>query len=255
MKSTITAIVIAKNEEPRIALCLEALDWVDELVVVDNNSEDKTGEIAKKYKAKIIQSDEKNFSHLRELGASRSTSEWVLYIDADEKVNNELKKEIISTMESYLPGTPAGYFIKRDNYYLGNHRWPVGDKMQRLFLRTSLVGWHGEVHETADVNGDVGTLLHPLIHRTHRTLEEMVAKTNEWSEIEAKLRFDSGHPKIVWWRLIRVMFTGFYDSFIHQAGWRAGTAGWIESIFQAFSMFITYAKLWELQEKRVEGRG
>jgi hypothetical protein len=78
----------------------------------------------------------------------------------------------------------------------------------------------------------------------------MVTKTNEWSLEEAKLRFDAGHPPVVGWRLIRVMITGFWRSFISQGGWKAGTVGWIESIYQGFSMFITYAKLWELQQKK-----
>ena len=83
-------------------------------------------------------------------------------------------------------------------------------------------------------------------------LEEMLDKTNDWSDIEAQLRLDTHHPPVVWWRLLRVMFTGFTRSYIDQRGWRAGTVGWIESIYQAFSMFITYARLWEMQNKTSE---
>ncbi|MCX6791872.1 MAG: hypothetical protein NT149_02440, partial [Candidatus Gottesmanbacteria bacterium] len=73
---------------------------------------------------------------------------------------------------------------------------------------------------------------------------------NEWSRLEANLRLDAHHPPVVWWRLLRVMTTGFSSSFFAQGGWRAGTMGWIESIYQGFSMFITYAKLWEVQQKQ-----
>jgi hypothetical protein len=97
--------------------------------------------------------------------------------------------------------------------------------------------------------GLVGNLAGELKHDTHRSLEEMVAKTNEWSEIEAELRKSAHHPLISWWRLLRVTVTGFWNSFILQGGWRAGTVGWIESMYQGFSLFITYAKLWEMQEK------
>jgi len=77
----------------------------------------------------------------------------------------------------------------------------------------------------------------------------MVDKTLGWSKTEAELRFDSNHPKITWWRFPRVMISAFVNSYIIQGGWRVGTAGLVESIYQAFSIFITYARLWEKQLK------
>jgi glycosyltransferase involved in cell wall biosynthesis len=246
MKPTLTAIVITKNEEERINRCLVSLSWANEIIVVDNGSTDKTIDIARNKGTKIIETKEKDFSEIRELGLREATSEWVIYVDADEEVSGELQKEIQRVIG--LP-EPSIYFIKRDTYYLGYH-WPYQDKVERLFLRISLRGWHGTLHETPLYVGTIGILTNPLIHRTHRTLEEMVVKTNEWSALEAQLRYDAHHPQVVWWRLIRVMITGFSRSFFAQEGWKAGTVGWIESIYQAFSMFITYAKLWEMQQKK-----
>lgn len=127
--------------------------------------------------------------------------------------------------------------------------WPKIEMLERLFRTSQLKGWHGKLHETPDVNGVVGELHAPLFHYTHRDLSSMVEKTNTWSEVEAKLRLDANHPKMTWWRFPRVMLSAFYDSYIKQKGYKAGTAGLIESIYQGFSMFITYAKLWELQTK------
>jgi len=76
----------------------------------------------------------------------------------------------------------------------------------------------------------------------------MLEKTISWSEVEAQLRYDSSHPKMTWWRFPRVMFRAFADSYIRQKGWKAGTAGVVESMYQSFSMFITYARLWEMQQ-------
>lgn len=121
--------------------------------------------------------------------------------------------------------------------------------MHRFFKKEALAGWHGQLHETARVKGKVETITEPLVHMTHRTIEEMVVKTNEWSETEARLRLDARHPPVVPWRLMRVWLTGFWDTYSH-GGWKAGTVGMIESIYQGFSMFITYAKLWELQQKK-----
>ena len=246
MKTQLTIIIIAKNEEEHIGECLKRLSFADEVIVVDNGSTDQTVTVAKNAGAKILEAKERDFASVRELGLRGATGKWILYIDADEEVGESLQKEIKHTIHKT---DKTGYFVKRDTYFLGHH-WPYKDMVQRLFLKSALKGWHGKLHETPVFTGETAILTHPLIHRTHRTLEEMVAKTNDWSEIEAKLRFEAHHPPVVWWRFLRVMFTGFTRSYIDQRGFRAGTVGWIESIYQAFSMFITYAKLWELQQAK-----
>lgn len=239
----ISAIIITRNEEARMAKCLSSLAWADEIIVVDSGSTDTTREIAKVNGATVISAGEiHDFAGLRNIGKEKAHGEWLLYIDADEVVTPQLAKEIQNVTRP-----PDSYAIYRKNFYLGQP-WPFEEKILRLFHTSALKEWYGELHESPRVKGEAGTLHAPLLHDTHRTLSEMVAKTNEWSEAEAKLRFDAGHPPIVWWRLIRVMLTAFFDSFIKQGGWRAGAVGWIESIYQAFSIFITYAKLWELQQ-------
>ena len=245
-KKQISAIVIARNEAVRLPACLERLKWADEIIVVDNNSSDATAGIAKKYHAQVIPEHSNSFSALRDTGAKHAKGMWLLYVDADETVPDRLREEILSTIHE---ARHVAYFIPRENYYLGT-RWPSQDGMVRLIRKDSLIRWEGVLHEHAVVNGTIGKLHNYFIHTTHRTLEEMVAKTNEWSDAEARLRHDAHHPPISWWRLFRVMITGFWESFIQQGGWKAGVAGWIESIYQAFSMFITYAKLWELQQKQ-----
>lgn len=243
----ISAIIISRNEETRIAKCLSSLAWVDEIIVVDNGSIDSTREIAKEQGAIVIlEGDVHDFAKLRNIGKENAHGEWLLYIDADEVVSPQLAKEMreaVSNQQSAI----SGYEIRRKNYYLG-HPWPGDEYILRLMRKDALKEWYGELHESPRVKGEAGTLHAPLLHHTHRTLEEMVTKTNEWSEAEATLRLRAGHPPVVWWRFIRVMLTAFFDSFIWKSGWRAGVVGWIESIYQAFSIFITYAKLWELQQ-------
>lgn len=249
MKSNISAIILSKNEQDRIEKCLESLLWTDERIVIDNGSTDKTVELAKKHGAKIIVDTSPDFSKLRNFGKEHARSDWVIYVDADEQVTPQLRSKLEKVVTSFLPETtPHGYFIKRQNLYLGRP-WPYQDKMQRFFWKKSLIKWEGALHETAIVDGPVGVIDEPLLHDTHRTLEEMVQKTNQWSLIEAQLRLQAHHPPVEWWRLLRVTATGFLDSFIRQRGWEAGIVGWIESLYQGFSMFITYAKLWELQHR------
>lgn len=246
--ATVSVIIIARDEAEILPVCLAGLAWADEIIVVDNGSTDATPEIARRAGATVVSAPGRDFAELRTTGLKAATGTWVLYVDADERVPAELQQEIRQLLLSFEPERdPHGYFLRRRNYYLGR-LWPEQDKMQRLFWKSALKRWHGPLHETADIDGTYGTLRHPLDHYTHRSLEAMVAKTNEWSEIEATLRLKAQHPPVVGWRLIRVFLTGFLGTFVRQKGWKAGTVGWIESVYQGFSYIITYAKLWEKQQ-------
>ncbi len=243
--NVISAIIIARNEASRISGCIKSVAWADEIIIVDNGSTDETAKIAQKFKTIVIEQKIHDFARIRDIGAMRAKGKWLLYIDADEVATEELRNEVQKIVSSDL-GINA-YFIPRQNYYLGK-LWPTRDGMVRLIRKNALVRWEGILHEHAVVKGETGILKSNFIHDTHRTLEEMVAKTNEWSVFEAILRLRSGHPPVVGWRLLRVMMTAFIHSYITEGGWKAGTVGLIESIYQAFSIFITYAKLWEMQK-------
>lgn len=246
-KIILSAIVLARNEAARLSKCLEHLSWADEIIVVDNGSTDLTQSIAKKYGAVVVIQNTEDFSVLRNAGAARAGGEWLLYVDADETVTQALQAEVADLTKGNI--SQVAFFIPRKNYYLGS-LWPAKDGMVRLIRKDALIRWVGAVHEHAEIKGNIGELKNYFLHNTHRTLEEMVAKTNEWSLTEARLRFHNHHPQVSWWRLLRVMTTAFFDSFVRQGGWRVGTVGWIESLYQAFSIFITYAKLWEIQQRK-----
>lgn len=245
--TNLSAIVLTKNEERQIEGCLESVcQLADEIVVVDSGSTDKTLEIVRKYTNKIYTDKSDDFSAKRNLGLEKAGGEWILYIDADERVTPELQKEIAETAKS---GEDVAYFIPRKNFYLGNYEWPYIEKIERLFKKEKLANWKGKLHESPIIVGSVGELKNHLVHYTHRDLSSMVKKTIEWSKIEAELRFEAGHPPVNWWRFPRVMLTAFWDSYIKQGGWKVGTVGIVESLYQAFSIFVTYARLWELQNK------
>jgi len=245
-KKVLSAVVLAKNESERIGMCLDALAFCDEILVVDNDSSDNTVSVSREHGAKVIRFHSEDFATLRNEALRHVKGDWIIYVDADEVVGKKLSLQIRKTIDS--SGQGSAYFIYRINYYLGV-RWPGGEWMLRLFRRDALVRWEGKLHETAVTKGKTRRLKGELRHDTHRSLSEMVAKTNSWSETEAALRMSAHHPRITWWRLLRVTLTGFWNSFVRQGGWRAGTVGWIESMYQGFSLFVTYAKLWEMQEK------
>ena len=242
----LSAIILAKNAEELIGECLQSVAFCDEIIVVDTGSTDTTIAIAKKHGARVVRGVDGNFAENRNIGMREAKGEWLLYVDTDERVSPELRKEIQSAIQN---GTDAAYRLERKNFYLGNHPWPKIELLERLFKKSQLREWYGALHETAKVAGSIGQLHGFLLHYTHRDLASMLEKTIAWSPIEAQLRFDANHPKIVTWRLIRVMLTGFWNSYITQGGWKAGVMGWVESIYQGYSMFITYATLWEMQQK------
>lgn len=243
----ISAIIITKNERENIVDVIKNLKFTDEIIVIDNKSEDETVKLAKKHGAKVYSRKFNDFAQQRNFGLEKTKGEWTLYVDADERVSSELQREILDIIRSKT--NLSGYRIPRKNYYFSNHEWPHVERLERLFKRNKLQRWEGAIHESSVVKGEVGELENYLIHHTHKDLSSMIKKTNEWSEIEAQLLYKAGHPKMVWWRFIRIMLTKFYDSFIRQGGWKVGWVGWIESIYQAFSYFVVYAKLWEKQQE------
>ena len=122
MNNKVSAIVIAKNAQELIQDCLDSLAWVNEIVLVDTGSTDKTNEIASRYGAKIVKAEKKDFSYWRNLGAEKSQGDWLLYVDTDERVNPELRKEILATIKQ--PSTLSAYAIPRKNILLGHPmRW------------------------------------------------------------------------------------------------------------------------------------
>lgn len=249
MENKITVLIISKNEEDVIGGAIESVrDLTDEIIVVDDST-DETAKIAEKAGAKVVHNKFKDFSDQRNLAASLAKTEWIFYLDSDERVTPEFVKEVEELIREYdLTFEEVGYFVKRKTFFFGKD-WHFTDRVERLFRRDKLKEWQGVVHETPVVEGKLGTIKEPILHYTHRNFEQMVAKTNEWSDFEAELRLKSGHPRMTFWRFPRVMFTGFFGSYFGQAGWRNGTAGVAEAFYQAYSMFITYAKLWEKQQK------
>ncbi len=246
----ISAIILAKNAEDQISDCIESVSFCDEILVIDDNSSDRTVDLSRKMGARVeeYRQSENNFAERRNFGLKRARYSWVFYIDSDERMTKELQKSIKSVLNQKSVEFNS-YKIQRKNFYFGNHEWPQGEVFTRLFYKPEFKGWTGKLHESPVISGDAGELEGYLLHYTHRDLFTMVQKTLEWSKIEAELRYGAGHPQMTWWRFPRVMFTAFYDSYVRQRGYKAGTAGVVESIYQAFSIFITYARLWEMQIK------
>lgn len=247
MELKIDVIILTNNEEDVIEDALKSVKgWAENIIIIDAGSTDKTIEIAKKYKVHIFVNKFLDFSTQRNFGFKKAKSNWVLYLDADERVTEDFKKELLERIKN---DKKVAFKIKRKTYYFKKD-WGMADSVARVFDAEKFIEWRGLVHETAFFNGEIGVVESPIEHFTHRNLEQMLVKTNNWSEFEAKLRFDAKHPKMSGWRFFRVMIGEFIRSYFKDRGYRNGTYGLIEAIYQSYSMFITYAKLWEMQNEK-----
>lgn len=246
----ISVIVITKNEEAMIKGCLESVKWADEIIIADNGSSDKTKQIAREYTNKIFEFEGLDFSELRNNAFEKSAGDWVFYLDADERVLLPLRNELESLIAF---GDYSGFAVSRINVIFGK-RIDYGsykkDWVIRLFKRPDFEGWKGNIHEQPKFKGKMGYFKNALLHLTHRDIDQMVLKSLEWSKIEAKLRFDANHPEMSGWRFLRILITETFNQGIKRRGFFNGTIGVMDSLLQVFSLFITYVRLWQMQNKK-----
>lgn len=251
----LSVIVIAKNEEARIKACLESVKWADEIIIADNGSSDKTKQIARQYSDKIFEFEGLDFATLRNRAFEKSSGDWVLYLDADERVLSPLRGEIESLI-SFEEGSGiihSAFAIKRRNIIFGQEvkYGPYSsDWVIRLFKRSDFDKWVGKVHEQPNFTGKLGYCRNSILHLTHRDVDKIMLKSLEWSKIDAKLRLDSNHPSMSGWRFLRILFGEIFNQGIKRGGFFNGTVGVMDSILQSFSMFITYVRLWQMQREK-----
>lgn len=246
----LSVAVITKNESDKIKACLESVKWVDEIIIIDNGSQDDTLKIAREYTEKIFKANTQDFASLRNLAMEKSLGDWVLFVDADERVLKPLKEEIevMVTLSDY-----SAYAISRRNIIFGQEVrygsfWP--DWVIRLLKRQDFEGWVGKVHEYPKFKGVLGYSKSSLLHLTHRNIDQIILKSLEWSKIDAKLRLDSKHPKMSGWRFLRILITEIINQGILRKGFLNGTVGVMDSILQTFSMMMSYVRLWETQQDK-----
>lgn len=230
--------------------CLRLLDWADEVVVlVDDRSDDRTAEIAAQLGARVSVEPWHGFAGQRDRLAEIATGDWLLYVDADERVTADLADEIRKVVERGLHDV---YSVPTLNVFLGRPMraggwWP--DRHYRLIRRASLVEWQGLIHEVPLVQGSPGELKNPIVHLGHRDLTSMLVKTATWSRLDGERRAHGPYRPVRLRTLLRAIEREVQHRLLRKAGWRDGVEGWIEVLYQAFSSFITVAQAWEMQRK------
>jgi glycosyltransferase involved in cell wall biosynthesis len=246
----ITGIVITENEEKNIKDCLESIKWLDEITVIDSHSEDNTLRIAKNYNSKIYSTDIQNVTQKRKYALSEINiaNDWILFIDADERITRELKEELISLDENT---DVEGYYINRRNYYLGKwikHSGIYPDYCLRLFRKSKGKVTDRIVHEGIEVNGKTAKLKNDMLHYSYRNLEQMMEKINFFSSSEAAEHFNND-KKITKTGVYLHAFSTFLRILISRGGYKDGLHGFYVSFCYSLVNFLSHLKLLKLQNK------
>ena len=280
MSAPVSILVPTLDEELNLPDCLDSVSWADEVFVVDSYSRDRTVEIAEKRGAQVVQHPFESYSRQKNwaLDTLPFRNEWVMILDADERVTPELRCEI----ESVLPNADcAGYYLNRRVIFLGrwiHHAGWYPNWNLRLF-RHQLGRYDGrEVHEHVVLNGPVGYLRKDLVHLDRRGLEAFVARHNRYSTLEASARFkaecdtpDRARLPVsllaspvqrkrflrerVWPRVPAKPLALFVYMYVLRRGFLDGRAGLALCIFQAFQEFMVGLKLAELRRLSSEESG
>lgn len=241
----LTGIVLAHNEEANLPQVLASLRFCDQILVIDDDSTDKTAQIAAQAKVSLIShSLNGDFSAQRNFALSQVKSGWVLFVDADEIISSELAEELVSAVQS---ARYSGYYIPRRDV-MWNRPLLHGDVGQIKLLRLGLAGsgkWVGMIHETWQIPGNIGTLNHPLMHHPHPSEVSFLRHLNFYSTLRAAELAKSGRKS----SLFQIIFyppAKFVFLWIFKLGFLDGTPGFIHAMTMAFYTFLVRGKLYLL---------
>lgn len=248
-RERLSAVILTKNEASRIERCLQSLRWVDEIIVVDGLSTDNTVAICERFGARVIQRPfSGSFGEERNAGADAATGEWVLQLDGDDVVSDELRAAI----EQFLTaGTPhAAFDVRRFNNFLGHWMRHGGwfHYYQTLY-RKAACRFEGRVHHTLKINGSVGRLEAAMLHYPFESLDQFVAKHNRYTTLEAKEQWDERgllDHRLVRRQLMRRPLKIFWKTYVKKHGYREGWYGLVFASLFAWVEFLRWAKYWEL---------
>jgi len=242
----VSVIIITGNEENNITDCLKSVQWADEIIVVDSESTDKTVEISKKFTEKVFVKKWLGFAKQKKYALSLASNNWVLSIDADERITEELAEEILNCDLSC-----NGYFIGRKNHFLRREinscKWN-DDFPMRFFNRKKTIMYDRLVHEGFIAEKPNGTLKNKMNHFTYDSIESALSKINNYSTLQAEEMLEKKNSSGL--HVLLHPISAFLKFFISYKGYKDGKYGLIISFFNSITALLTYTKIWEIKIKR-----
>lgn len=250
---SVTAVLAVRDEQRMLDACLATLAFCDEIVVVvDDRTTDDSEAIARRHTAHVLVRPFHDYSQIRNEAIAVATSEWILHVDADERITAPLAAEIRAAVDR--DGSELAYRGRTINFFWGTRMehggW--GDMWQVRLLRRSQASYSGRVHEDVTIPAArIGTLHGERWHFSHRSIEEGLRKTIQYGRLEAADRFERGARPVRVRDLLRAVGYELARRLVRRTGWRDGMPGVIEALFQPIARMSAEVMLWELQQDDV----
>ena len=247
----ITAIIPTGNEIHNIEAVITSVDFADEILVVDSFSTDGTYEKSQELATRVVRREYHYSASQKNWAIPQAKHEWILLVDADERVTPELKQEIQDILQNPPKGI-VGFWIGRNNHFMGERVYYSGwrnDKVLRLFKRDYCKYEDKHVHAEIIANGAVGKLRNKLYHNTYITFDKYVEKMNRYASWQAK-DYDKKTGRLTPYHFVIKPLWGFFKHYIVQSGFRDGVVGFTIGYIQAYVVFMRYVKLWLLRRGR-----
>jgi len=254
----ISAVVITRNEEAQVAECLKRVKWADEIIVMDDESTDRTVEIAREYTDKIfVRKANNNLTEQRNLGAGHASNEWILQLDADEHISEDNAREIRELINN--PGQSVAFRFKRRNHFLGHFMRYGGwyHDYIRVYYKDKC-HYTGMIHETLKIEGEVGQAKTDIDHFPFKSIHQYLERQFHYTAQGAKDILDKRgvlDKKEIRYNLGIRPLKLIWKSYIKKKGYREGIYGLVVAVLDAFGHFSTWAKYWELIKNRESGIG
>ena len=243
--------VVVLNEEERLRACLESVVWSDELVVVDAGSSDKTVAIAREFTDRVLFRAWDGYGAQKNFALGQCREDWVLSLDADERVSDTLREEIQTILRGGVG--EVGFYLPRRNMFQGRwvrHGGLYPDWQLRLFRSGRGAFVERAVHESVRVDGPTGRLRAPLVHESYRSIGDAVARLNRYSDLAASELASAGRGGSLVDLLVRPVWR-FVSMYLLRAGFLDGWRGLVLAGLHAHYVFLRAAKVRE----RRWGRG
>ncbi|MBI2031287.1 MAG: glycosyltransferase family 2 protein [Candidatus Levybacteria bacterium] len=243
----LSVVISAFNEESKIKDCLESVRFADEIILVDNMSADRTVEIAQKFTSKIFKRPNNPMLNVnKNFGFTKATGDWILSLDADEEISDDLVGEIKSTLKA-SNAKINGYWVPRKNIIFGKwieHTGWYPDHQLRLFRRNKGKFEEKHVHEMIKLEGKSEYLKNPMIHRNYETITQFLQKLIIYTENEATQLIKNGY-ELKWQDIIRFPIKEFLSRFFARKGYKDGLHGIALSILMAFYHLVIFINIWQ----------
>lgn len=247
----ITAIIPTLNEEIHIKDVIKSVDFADEILVVDSFSSDKTLEIAKELGVRIIQREYEYSASQKNWAIPQAANDWILLVDADERLTEELKIEIQTLLKSGTINDYSCYWIHRNSYFMGKDVKYGGwnDKVIRLFRKQDCKYEDLKVHSEIVTTGKIGYLKNKLFHNTYRSFDHHMQKLNRYAFLQAQDHNAKTGTLTGYHFVIKPLYRFFKHYFI-QGGFRDGIVGLIIAYIHSYSVFMRYVRMWLLRRNQ-----